>query len=301
MPRPQQFYCAYITFFYDFCQHKRFCYPVPTTAPLIFRRGAVQHGREQSLISRNVMPSIDQINAAVQQVTELRRLARDNPALLNALSEVKQLQSRRFAGTYSDLLNQAPYQSAARFFLAELYGDKDFSQRDEQFFRLSAGLEHFFIVPLMNAAVSLAQLHSLTETLDMAMAQRWLEDPYTDEAARYLRAWRLVNRRPDRLHQLQKVLELGRILERMTRTPGLQLVLRMMRQPAFLAGLGDLQQFLESGFIAFHAMTQSPEGTASFLNAIESRESSMITMLFDADVLVCEMEIRQALARACNL
>jgi hypothetical protein len=247
------------------------------------------------------MPSIDQINAAVQQVTELRRLARDNPALLNALSEVKQLQSRRFAGTYSDLLNQAPYQSAARFFLAELYGDKDFSQRDEQFFRLSAGLEHFFIVPLMNAAVSLAQLHSLTETLDMAMAQCWLEDPNTDEAARYLRAWRLVNRRPDRLHQLEKVLELGRILERMTRTPGLQLVLRMMRQPAFLAGLGDLQQFLESGFIAFHAMTQSPEGTASFLNAIQSRESSMITMLFDADVLVCEMEIRQALARACNL
>ena len=62
------------------------------------------------------MQSKDQINAAVQQVTELRRVARNNPALLKALSEVKQLQSRRFAGTYSDLLSQEPYQSAAHFF-----------------------------------------------------------------------------------------------------------------------------------------------------------------------------------------
>ena len=247
------------------------------------------------------MQSKDQITEALQHVTELRRAAQGNPALLNALSDVKQLQSRRFAGTYSDLLTQVPYQAAALFFLAELYGDKDYSQRDEQFSKISTGLEHFFVAPLMAAAVSLAQLHSLTESLDMAMAQHWLEDPNTDEAARYVRAWRKVNRRPDRLHQLMKVIELGRVLERITRKPGLQLVLRMMRRPAFLAGLSDLQQFLESGFTAFHAMSQSPEVTAYFLDAIQAREFSMITMLFDADALSCEQQIRKALAIAQNL
>jgi hypothetical protein len=160
------------------------------------------------------MQSKDQINAAVQQVTELRRVARSNPALLKALSEVKQLQSRRFAGTYSDLLGQEPYQSAAHFFLAELYGDKDYSQRDEQFSRITAGIEYFFSAPLMTAAVSLAELHSLTESLDMAMARQWLEEPNTDEAARYVRAWRRVNRRPDRLHQLKQVMVWRRHLDR---------------------------------------------------------------------------------------
>ena len=243
------------------------------------------------------MQSKDQINAAVQQVTELRRVARSNPALLKALSEVKQLQSRRFAGTYTDLLSHEPYQSAAHFFLAELYGDKDYSQRDEQFSRMSSGLEHFFAAPLMSAAVSLAQLHSLTESLDMAMAQQWLEEPHIDETARYVRAWRKVNRRAERVLQLKLVVELGRVMERITRMPGLKLVLRMMRRPAFLAGLSDLQQFLESGLTAFHGMAQIPEGTAFFLDAIQARESSMITMLFDADSQSCERQIRQALER----
>lgn len=247
------------------------------------------------------MQSKDQITEAVQHVAELRRVAQSNPALINALREIKQLQTRRFAGTYSDLLNQAPYQSAAQFFLAELYGDKDYSQRDEQFSRISAGLEHFFVTPLMAAAVSLAQLHSLTESLDMAMAQHWLEEPQIDETARYVRAWRNVNRRPERLHQLKQVIELGRVLERITRTPGLKLVLHMMRRPAFLAGLSDLQQFLESGLSAFHAMAQSPEGTAYFLDAIQSRESSMITMLFDADPLSCAQQMRQVLARTSKI
>ena len=247
------------------------------------------------------MQSKYQINAAVQQVTELRRVARSNPALLKALSEVKQLQSRRFAATYTDLLSQEPYQSAAQFFLAELYGDKDYTQRDEQFSRMSSGLEHFIAAPLMSAAVSLAQLHSLTESLDMAMARQWLEEPHIDETARYVRAWRKVNRRPDRLHQLKQVMELGLVLERITRMPGLKIVLRMMRRPASLAGLSDLQQFLESGLTAFHAMAQSAEVTAFFLDAIQARESSMITMLFDADSKSCELQIRQALERTRKL
>lgn len=62
------------------------------------------------------MQLTDQIRAAVQQVTELRKLARSNPALFNALSEVKQIQSRRFTGTYSDLLSKESYQAAVHFF-----------------------------------------------------------------------------------------------------------------------------------------------------------------------------------------
>jgi hypothetical protein len=241
------------------------------------------------------MKAKDQIHAAVREVNELRQLAHSQPTLLKALSEVKQLQSRRFAGTYSDFLHKAPYRRAVEFFLSELYADKDYSQRDEQFSRISAGLEHFFPSPLLAAAVSLAQLHSLTERLDLEMAQLWLSDPATDEAVRYLRAWRLLNHRSDRLRQLMQVMELGRLLENITHTPGLQLVLRMMRGPASLAGMGDLQKFLEAGFNTFHAMSESPDGAVFFLATIESRESHMITMLFDADTEICLAKIRRAL------
>jgi hypothetical protein len=147
-------------------------------------------------------------------------------------------------------------------------------------------------------AVSLACLHALTEELDQAMALAWLGfPPELGQAAGYVRAWRTVGRRTDRETQLQDVLSIGDELVRLTRTPGLRTMLRMMRGPAAAAGLSALQRFLETGFDTFAAMARSG-GASGFLRMVGDRERALIVCLFDAPVVAGETVLAQTLGQA---
>jgi hypothetical protein len=246
------------------------------------------------------MEAAQRIRHAVAQVSGLRDEARAQPGLQLAMSAIKRLQARRFAGSYADLLADPKYASAARFFLDELYSDKDYAERDAQFSRIAGALEKLFPQHVVTTAVELANLHMLTEQLDHDMAGRWLLDEPASggEAVRYARAWRAVGRREDRLAQLEVVMDIGRELERLTRKPGLRLALRMMRGPASAAGMGSLQTFLEAGFDTFAQLARQRQGVEVFLETIRSRELALINMLFDSDLVACETRLAQTLGQA---
>ena len=238
------------------------------------------------------------IRDTVLQVTQLRNISAGSPGLAQALGEVKRFQARRFSGTYFDLLHSDQYQPVALFFLDELYSEKNYAERDAQFARIASALERLFPQQVVQTAVSLAQLHGLTEALDLAMAHQWMSNANATEVARYVAAWRSVDRRADRNTQLAMVLEVGHELDRLTRTRGLRMMLRMMRKPANLAGLGSLQRFLEAGFDTFAVMAGKGDGAAFFLDTVQARESGLIDRLFDASAVACETEIAQALGPA---
>jgi len=240
------------------------------------------------------------IRHAVEHVSQLRQALEDHPALGAAVGQVKRVQSQRFAGTYADLLAGGPYAAPARFFMTELYSDKDYAERDAQFSRIAGAIEKFFPEQVVETAVALAQLHALTEELDQAMALAWLAQEGDDasDARRYALAWREVGRRQDRESQLTVVLRIGQEMARLTRTTGLRVMLRMMRGPASAAGLGSLQRFLESGFDTFAAMAKRRGGAEEFLAIIERRESALLTMLFDSPLVACETELGRTLGQA---
>lgn len=230
----------------------------------------------------------------------LRDEARAQPALQAAVREIKRVQARRFAGTYADLLTDPRYAAATRFFLEELYSDKDFAERDAQFSRIAGALERLFPKHVVTTAVELANLHAMTEQLDHDMAVLWQDsaDADTAESSRYIDAWRSAGRRADRLAQLEVVMDIGRELERLTRMPGLRLALRMMRAPATAAGMGSLQTFLEAGFDTFAQMARQREGVSEFLGTIRSRELALIESLFGDDLVACETQLTQTLGQA---
>ena len=157
------------------------------------------------------MEAARKIRDAVAQVALLRQVALDDPALREAVRVVKRVQAMRFAGTYADLLAGGPYADAARFFLEELYSDKDYAERDAQFARIAGAIERLFPEPVGRTAVALAELHALTEELDQAMGLAWLAQADTGRgaAARYVDAWREMGRRPDRDAQLKVVMGIG--------------------------------------------------------------------------------------------
>ncbi|MBP6851163.1 MAG: hypothetical protein KA164_06140 [Rhodoferax sp.] len=234
------------------------------------------------------MSQAEQIRAALARVAQLRDAARAQPALRQALETLKGFQSRRFAATYADLAADQVHGPATAFFLEELYGGRDYPERDGQFARVARTLEQTFPADVLATAVEVAQLHALSEELDHAMAQAWLarmgdrlRPGALLDAATYVALWRSVGRREDRLWQLQTVLALGQTLSRLTRKKALGWMLRMMHGPAKAAGLADLQRFLSLGFDTFGLMATQPGAAVVFLDTIGQREAAWIKALFD--------------------
>ena len=238
-------------------------------------------------------PAAARIREAMQAVSLLRRSRMADPELHAACLEVKRFQAQRFTATYADLLDSPRYQQAAHFFLNELYGDKDYAQRDQQFSRIANTIARLFPKAVVETAAALAEVHALTEALDDRMAQQWLLYRAGGQTARYIRCWRAVDDMAARRRQLQMVLHLGQELDQLTHRRGLRSLLKMMRTPAVAAGLSALQNFLEAGFDAFSQM----KGATEFLNVVEARESALIHSLFSDDAVACETFLRQLLVR----
>ena len=222
------------------------------------------------------------IRDSVSEVDRLRRTTAADPRLVAAVEAVKAYQSARFRHSYQDLIESGPYQAAATFFLDELYGLVDYSRRDAQFARIAGAIERLLPQQAIATAVALARLHVLTEQLDQSMGRVWMAAAeHASAAETYVFAWRAVGMRQEREAQLEMVLALGRDLDRLTRTAGLRLLLKMMRRPAHAAGLHELQKFLETGFDTFARLAKQEGGTDGFLRLIETRETGLMRALFD--------------------
>ena len=209
--------------------------------------------------------------ASVEAERAQRRADAGHAAAVTAL---KAYQQQRFRRTYADLLASAEYAQAARFFLDELYGPRDFADRDAQFARVVPALVRLFGADLVDTVAALARLHALSEQLDGRMA-RVIALPI--DAAGYGQAWRAVGTPAERERQIELTLRVGNDLERLTRKTLLRQSLRLMRGPAAAAGLGALQSFLECGFDTFRALRRP----ASFLACIADRERALAAALFD--------------------
>lgn len=245
------------------------------------------------------MDAAQTIRDAIADVTALRLHRTGDPALGAAVGSIKTLQARRFRGTYADLMASPAFGPAARFFLEELYSDSDYTDRDQQFSRIAGTLQTMFPQPVVNTAVALAVLHAQTEALDQDMGRAWLAHAGApDDAARYTAAWRSVGQRHARQQQLERVLAMGTDLARLTRAPGLRMMLRMMRGPANAAGMGALQKFLEAGFDTFGQLARQRGGVEQFLAAIEQRERALMDLLFDADPVTCGTQLAHTLGQA---
>ena len=210
--------------------------------------------------------------AAVE--TERRRRAA-TPTLVGDVATLKAYQQKRFARTHASLLAHPRHGRAANFFLNELYGPQDFTQRDAQFSRIVPALVRLFPADTVATVESLAAVHALSERLDTAMAIHLAGE--RPARTSYVRAWQATGEAAARARQIALVMSVGEALDRHTRSFVLRASLKAMRRPARAAGMGALQTFLEDGFDAFGAMG----GAKEFLAAIQVRETALVGRLFD--------------------
>lgn len=218
----------------------------------------------------------DAILTELNKVESERARRRDAAGLETKVQAIKRYQQRRFAHTYADLLASPRYGAAARFFLDELYGPGDFTQRDAQFARVVPALARIFPQEIVETVATLASLHALSESLDSCMGVHLAETQV--DAATYVAAWQATARADERERQIALTLEVAASLDRLTRKPLIRNSLRLMRGAARATGLGDLQHFLETGFDTFRAM----RGAQEFISIVDLRERSLCRTLFAA-------------------
>lgn len=188
-------------------------------------------------------------------------------------------QADRLARTHADLLENPRFASTASFFLDDIYGPKDLSRHEEEVRRILPLMAKVLPVPGLETVADAIELSALSESLDADMVAALKKEVFSLTEDDYVKAYRTVGRRPDRERQIELIANLGKSLDRLTRKPFIGTALSMMRKPAVLAGLADLQIFLERGYQAFRAM----KGSEEFLGTISSREFALLSEWFGND------------------
>jgi hypothetical protein len=189
-------------------------------------------------------------------------------------AEVKRWQARRLERTYADLSGEPRHAEATAFFLDDLYGEKDFSARDQEMLRIVPVMARILPASAVETAALAIELEALTESLDQRLAASLPRGELTP--GRYAEAYRASSTRAERLHQVDLIEAAGRRLDALVRRPMVGATLKLMRRPAHVAGLGDLQEFLERGYAAFRGMG----GADAFLAALRARETAILEEIF---------------------
>lgn len=216
---------------------------------------------------------VDTLERQLRAVKAERQAARREPALLAARTALKRFQAARLARTHANLLDAPDTHDAALFFLEELYAAHDLSQRDIDLERIIPTMQRLLSYEALRTITNAIVLDALSERLDTAMA-RALGPEFS--AADYVRVYRTVTAQDERARQLDLVQELGESLCGLVKIPLLSVTLSVMRTPARLAGLGDLQQFLERGFNTFKKMKRPMD----FVATIVERERAVSAAIY---------------------
>jgi len=198
---------------------------------------------------------------------------------LPTLSLLRQWQSKRLEAGFHDFLQNPTMRPAAQFFLSDLYADRDFSARDRDAAKVLPMMSRFLPDSLLRAATDAIELAVLSHAFDLRLAEFLARrpDPLRPiSAAEYGRAYQSANYPRLRRHQIGLVLRVGHALDAAVRKHGVYKLLKAARVPAQLAGLSELQKFLERGFTAFDALG----GADSFLNQVATRELEISRRLF---------------------
>lgn len=216
----------------------------------------------------------DDAEAIQRHLMQLKELRGARHTLPPRLKELKRWQSARLEKTYADLAAQPRYREATAFFLDDLYGPKDFSGRDQAMLRTVPVMRRLLPATAVETAALAIELEALSEDLDHRLAAALPEGPIDEES--YGEAYRASSTTTERERQVELIVAVGTRLDALVRKPFVFSTLKLMRRPSRMAGLSDLQDFLERGFESFREMG----GAEPFLETVRERETALLRSLF---------------------
>jgi len=213
----------------------------------------------------------------LEEVSHRRVEGNDLPS---QLAMFRAWQAQRLATTYADLLASKRFGPACHFFLDDIYGPQDFTQRDHDIVRIHNFMLRFLPASVLGPLTKAIELNSMTMELDDQLLRVLVDDlGVTDNitAQQYAEGYRICDNYDERRRQIEMIGEVGRGIARLVRIPFLGLTLRLTRGPAQRGGWYEMQGFLERGFSAFKRMGSKAD---TFINTLQQREMQILDRFF---------------------
>ena len=221
----------------------------------------------------------------IDQTSKLTRETAAHAQLSAGQVALSQWQCDRLAETYGDFYVKRRFRPALDFFLTDIYGPTDFSQRDSDILRVYPVMVKMLTAAAIESLTMAVELHALSTQLDQTLLRALVDDlgfdPHADEltADLYAEAYRLCDNHSDRVHQIELAIGAAELLENAVKHKMLYVTVKVARRPAKMAGFGELQSFIERGLSAFKHM----KGAQPFIQALAERERFVLDRIYDGD------------------
>ena len=227
-------------------------------------------------------PAAELLRQEIERTKAYREGRGADPRLAAAMKLLNAWQAERLARTYADLRADPRYKPATEFFLSDLYGPKDFTERDESVEKLYPYAIRVLSEHALQTIAQAMELNVMTHELDHVLAGVLVDRLKVGRRiteAEYCEGYRLCDNFDRRKHQIALIRRLGEDLDAVVAKPMIYAALRLARRPAQIAGLHELQDFLERGFRAYRHMN----GAGEFLDAVETRETRILERIYARD------------------
>ncbi|MBN1378606.1 MAG: hypothetical protein JXA04_05170 [Gammaproteobacteria bacterium] len=195
------------------------------------------------------------------------------------IKRINQKRSDLVMRVFADLACQDRYRKAVRFLADDLLGGNQLSKRGNELMRAKKPMVKMLPDALLGTVARSVEFTAATLELECALAkylqkEKYVANELTDTS--YLAAVRAAIPREWLETQSALVVMIGEEIESVVHRPFIATALKMCRTPAYLMGLGDLQDFLERGFNAFRDM----HGSSEFIALFSQREKTIIEQIY---------------------
>lgn len=176
----------------------------------------------------------------------------DKARLMPSIRAVQAWQCKRLLASHQEMYQQKRFKPAVEFFINELYGPNDFSQRDKDIARIIPKMSTFLPQKALQSLACALHLNTLSFELDFELAKRLVDTTINRDT--YAKAYISCNNFASRQQQIDYIRNLGNDLADVVKIKGISSLLFISRKPAKMAGVLALHEFLEKGFKSFKNM-----------------------------------------------
>ncbi|MCV2883089.1 hypothetical protein OE749_00070 [Aestuariibacter sp. AA17] len=217
--------------------------------------------------------TLDKIVHHLHEANALQNVINQSP-LQSKLVDVQKWQCHRLIDTHQPFWEDKRYSPAMQFFVNELYGPQDFSQRDEELARVVPKMSTLLPEKALASLETALHLNTMSLALDWKLTQHLGEQTINRDT--YAHAYRACNNEKDRLLQLQFIAELGLALQEVIKVPGISTLLTLSKRPAKAAGVLTLHRFLHEGYRSFKKLGNVKD----FIGPVLAKEHAIMEHLF---------------------
>jgi hypothetical protein len=213
-----------------------------------------------------------QIIRHLHGISTMQEIA-EKAGLMPSIRAVQAWQCKRLLVSHQDMYQQKRFKPAVGFFINELYGPNDFSQRDQDIARIVPKMSKFLPEKALQSLASALYLNTLSFELDFDLAKQLLNTEINRDT--YAKAYISSDNIANRQKQIDYIRTLGNDLAEVVKMKGISSLLFISRKPAKMAGVLALHEFLDKGFKSFKNLGNVED----FITPVVNKEHQIMQQL----------------------